>query len=258
MTIAVGIRCENGVIFGADTEETVGDLRRRVFKIPSLREPCCAAIITGACENGHLMDTAIERIFDAIVEDKPSDNRTLGNLLRRVMLKLYAEDFAEYPSEAVRVHLLVAAKLPEESRVEAWSVRSSVVRRMQDKEILGCGELVGHLLERLYRNGMSLNAGALTVVQLLGVAKKRVSGVGGSTYIAALDDKRLHEQNVTFYPELEGLYDFFMDHARHLLLSTGNTRLTDAQFEEIVKEFSKNLSWYRHELKRLGRQLFES
>ena len=34
MTIAAGFRCDGGILFGADTSETVGDMHLRVHKIP--------------------------------------------------------------------------------------------------------------------------------------------------------------------------------------------------------------------------------
>src|ERR1035437_4161888 len=86
MTIAAGLTCQDGIVFGADTQETVGEMRGRVHKIPNLLEPYCTAIITGACEDGQLMDTAIERIFDKITETKPTSNNAIMGLLREVML----------------------------------------------------------------------------------------------------------------------------------------------------------------------------
>jgi len=126
MTVAAGVRCQGGIVFGADTEETFGDVRTRVYKIPCFRDAGdrTVAMITGACDNGHAMDTAVERIFDAIIRQKPEYNQTFGELLRDVMLKLYADDLRVYPSEAVNVHLLVAAKMPSEPDSTAYPISS--------------------------------------------------------------------------------------------------------------------------------------
>jgi hypothetical protein len=248
MTVAAGFRCNGGIVFGADTDETVGDMRRRVHKIPQLVEPFCTAITTGGCENGHLMDTAIERIFDGIRETNPPDNKAVGGLLRQVMIRLYGEDFRAYPSKATRVHLLVAVKLTAEKSVEAWSIRSSVVRRMHDKEVIGTGELIQWILDHLYTSGMGLDDGVLTMIQLLAVAKRRVNFVGGDSYVSVLMKNKLVSENVAFSPSQEELYDYFISHGRQLFLATGNKKLTEGQYEEIARNFMSNMEWFRDRL----------
>ena len=248
MTIAAGMRCSTGIVFGADTEEAFGDMRLRVHKIPVLLDPHgkSTTVITGACDNGHAMDTSVERIFDAIIAERPETNQEFGAMLRKVTLELYREDFRLYPSDAINVSLLVAAKLPSEQQVEAWSIRSSMVRRMHDKEILGVGGLAQHILDYLYIPQMQLEDGLLVMAQLLTFAKKRVLSVGGDSYLSSLcDDGSMHEENLTFSPGLEGLLDYFLSHGRQLLLATGKKGLTPEQYDEISRKFIEELKWYR-------------
>jgi hypothetical protein len=248
MTIAAGFRCSGGVVFGADTEESFGDMRLRVHKIPVLSDipGKSTTVITGACDNGHAMDAFVERIFDAMIAKAPKNNREVEELLRGVTLKLYAEDFRVYPSDAINVSLLVAVKLQSEQRVEAWSIRSSIVRRMHDKEILGVGGLAQHVLDYLYVPRMPLDEGLLVMAQLLTFAKKRVLSVGGDSYLSSLhDDGSMHEENLTFSPGREGLLDYFLSHSRRLLLATGKKSVTPDQYDEVVKEFVSQLKWYR-------------
>jgi hypothetical protein len=71
VTIAAGLICSNGIVFGADTDESIGELKRRVHKIPShMGQP--PILITGACLNGHLMDTATEHIINTMIATKPA------------------------------------------------------------------------------------------------------------------------------------------------------------------------------------------
>src|SRR5437773_1079110 len=95
MTIAAGFRCSGGIVFGADTEESFGDMRLRVHKIPVLLDVPgkSTTVITGACDNGHAMDAFVERIFDAIIAERPKGHQDFADMLRKVTLKLYAEDF---------------------------------------------------------------------------------------------------------------------------------------------------------------------
>ncbi len=203
-------------------------------------------MITGACDNGHAMDTAVERIFDAIIKQKPEYNQTFGELLRDVMLKLYEDDFRLYPSEAVNVHLLVAAKVPAEQHVEAWSIRCSMVRKMHHREIHGVGGLVQHILDYLYIYQMPVDDGILAMAQLLTFAKKHVVSVGGDSYISVLsDDGKLHHENLRFSPEREGLFDYFLSCGRQLLLATGKKALTPEQYDAIAQKFVSDLKWYR-------------
>src|SRR6266852_4161461 len=228
MTIAAGLRCSGGIVFGADTEETFGDIRNRVNKIVSLIDPLggSTTVITGACNNVHAMDAAIERIFDSVISKKPTHNHVLGQLLRNVLMKLYAEDLRVYPGDAVSVDLLIAAKLPSEQCVEVWSTHSSVVRKMHAREVLGVGGLVEYILDYLYTYQMPLDDGVLAMAQLLTFAKKHVGSIGGDSYVSFLcDDGTWHEENLTFSPGREGVWDYFLSRGRQLLLATGKKSL---------------------------------
>jgi 20S proteasome alpha/beta subunit len=252
MSIAAGFRCNGGVVFGADTEETVGELRRRAVKIRQLVQPSfCTSVVTGACDNAHLMDTFIERIFDAITQARPNRNDEMEKLLRNTAIKLYAEDFKQYPGKAKSVHLLIATKLPNDN-VEAWSVKSSVVRKMQDGEILGTGQLVEFVSNHLYRPGMQIDDCAIMMAQLLRMAREKVVGVGGESYIAAPTDRRWQQRNMHFHPELEELFWFFATHGAGLLLATGNDHVSDVQYAEAICRFSENMKFHRNELRQSG------
>ncbi len=250
MTIAAGFRCNGGIIFGADTYESVGDMRDRVHKIPSIHEDYCAAMITGSCTDGHLMDALIERIWDVVGASRPENYRDLENLLRSTVLTFYREDIQALPDpKPVVIDLLIAAKLPQQDRPEAWSARSSVIRRMQDSEVLGIGAYVRYVLRHLYTNGINLSDGALAMTLLLSIAKERVAFVGGDCYIKVLKNKSTASQNCTLSSmETEGLYDYFLSHGRQLILATGNARLTEDQYGAVLRHFLQNMKAYRDRL----------
>jgi len=193
-----------------------------------------------------VMDALIERIFDSVISKKPTHNHIFGQLVRDVMLEFHKKDLRDYPSDKIGVDLLVAAKLPSEQCVEAWSTNSTIVRKMYAKEVLGLGGLVQYFLDYLYVYQMSLDDGVLTMAQLLTFAKKRVSAIGGDSYVSYLcDDGSLHEKNFTFSASEEGLFDYFLSRGRQLLLATGNKKLTPEQYDEISRKFIEELKWYR-------------
>jgi hypothetical protein len=249
MTIAAGFRISNGIMFGADTYEGVGDLRDRVHKIPSMHEPYCTAMITGSCSDGHVMDALIERIFDAIHANRPTAHSDLGVLLRDTVLTFYREEIQAFPDGNPGVSLLIAARLPAESTVEAWSAKSSVVRRMQDKEVLGFGAYVRYMLRHLFREQMPPNDAALVMTILLSFAKERVNFVGGDCYISSLSTTHFDTENTTIgSPESENLYNYFLEKARRLILATGNKNLTDEQYGEVFRRFERDMTHYRKKL----------
>lgn len=135
MTVAAGMLCRGGIVLGADTEESLGDLRLRVHKIPThFKIP---AMVTGSCENGRLMDTAVERIFDGL-QDTSTDAAAVDKVLKEVMVGLYRREFRVYPEpKSTWMNLLVALKPEEEHAAMAWSIDCSAVRRMKDMEIAG-------------------------------------------------------------------------------------------------------------------------
>lgn len=246
MTIAAGMLCNGGVVFGADTEESVGDMTRRVHKIPTLSEP--SAMITGACLNGHLMDVAVERIFDRLKEGKAKDAKSVGELLDSLMVGLYRREFKVYPNQdSISMQLLVAVRPEGDSKVGTWSIDCSAVRRMNyPHEIVGVGELVQYVADHLHFGTESLENGILEMIQVLTAAKKRVRDVGGDSYVHWMrDDGSFGGQNFSFSPETEELYEYFLTHGRSLLLATGTDAVTDQQYEEIAAKFITTLKWKR-------------
>jgi 20S proteasome alpha/beta subunit len=250
MTIAAGFRCGGGIIFGADTYESVGDLRDRVHKIPSIVETYCTAMLTGSCSDGHLMDALTERLFDAIHGSRPTTHVELGGLLRDTVLRFYEQEMRVFPERNnSSISLLIAARLPAEDEIEAWSMKSSVVRRMQDYEVLGIGVYVRHVLRHLYDQDMGLDDGAMAMTLLLSIAKQRLGFVGGDCYISALTPTGLASENATLSsPGDEAMYDYFLSTARRLVLATGNARLTEQQYENVLKEFGRRMKNYRERL----------
>lgn len=247
MTIAAGMLFNGGIVFGADTEEGLGEhMKRRVHKIPTHRKQ--PAMITGACMNGHLMDTAVERIFNAFTPGIPQDFDAVGALLDKIMNDLYSRDFKLYPyQDTIRIQLLVAAKPPNESKAAAWSIDCNVVRRMTSPhEIVGVGELVQFIVDHLHHGTESLENVVLEMVQLLSTAKSRVRDVGGESFVHWLrDDGTMGAQNFHFSPETESLYDFFLKHGRSLLIATGTEAITEQQLDEIAAKFLADLKWKR-------------
>ena len=210
MTIAAGMLGKDCVIFGADTDETVGDMRRRVHKIPTkLTEP--RAMITGACDNGHLMDTAVERLFGAINKQNTLTAESVSTVLRDVLGNLYERDFKIYPDQnSTGMRLLFALRPKKEKKAIAWSIDCSSVHRMRPVEIVGCGELVQFVADHLCAPNLPLESGRLAMVQVLSAAKKIVHYVGGDSYVHVLrDDGGVDMKNFHFSPQEEDLYQFF-------------------------------------------------
>ncbi len=246
MTIAAGMFFDGGVAFGADTEEGVGEMKRRVHKIP--KHPTQPAMITGSCCNGHLMDTAIERIFDAINSGIPQDFEAVGAQLSAIMGGLYNKEFSIYPNQdSIPMKLLVAMKPPRESKVGSWSIDCNVVRRMTaPHEIVGVGILSQFVADQLHCGTESLETVKLAMVQLLSVAKSRVQGVGGESYVHWLrDNGTWGGQNFRFFSEQEDLCEFFLAHGRDLLLCTGTEATTNERFDAVAAKFIADLKWKR-------------
>jgi hypothetical protein len=247
MTIAAGMLCNGGVVFGADTEEQLGDAVRRVHKIPMLHAPYPQTMITGACQNGHLMDTAIERIFDKLkAEDGTATAESIGEMLQRVMLKLYRNEFKVYPDpSSLYLKLLVAVKPRDENKVGTWSINASVVRRMTEPhEIVGVGELVQYVADHLNYGTESLQNVQFEMAQLLQIAKARVRDVGGESYVHYLcDDGSMGAATWRFSLQRESVYEYFFEHGRSLLIATGMEGTTDEQFDELGQKFIADLKW---------------
>jgi hypothetical protein len=249
MTIAAGMICSGGIIFGADTEESAGDeMRARVHKIPSrLNAP--PAFITGS-GGGHFIDTAVERIYDCLDREAPKTTAAVGDLIRNTVLTLYKEEFAFHPlKEHTTIDLLVAVKPEEEKKAVAWSISGTSIHRMRPMEIAGCGGAIRSFADHFYAPDMPIGLGVLAMAQILHLAKKTVQGVGGESYVQWLrDDGGLGGRNFYFSGELETLYEFFLEHGRGLMLSMGDESISHNEFDGIAARFVANLKWNRERL----------
>ena len=250
MTIAAGMLCEGGIVFGADTDESLGELRRRVNKIVEICDP--RAMITGACLNAHLMDTAIERIFDRLEGGDAKDKSAVEKALGEIMVGLYAREFKVYPDQSsTGMQLLVAVKPLNGNAVSAWSINGSAVRRMKPLEVVGCGELVRDVADNLYRWGIDMATAKLAMVQLLAAAKKRVQYVGGESCVHYIcHDGSCGKKTFRFSPETEDLYEYFISHGRQLMLATGTPAIGEDQFDEIAAKFIADLKWKQRRIER--------
>lgn len=250
MTIAAAMKANGAIVFGADTDETLGpEMKRRVHKIPTHRTQ--PVMITGACQNGHLMDTAVERIFDAFKPGIPNTYAAVQSQLDKIMDGLYSKEFKLYPDQSsIYMKLLVAAKPPDELNAAAWVIDCNVVRRMDSRhEIVGVGELVQYIADHLHYGTEGLDNVVLEMVQLLSTAKSRVRDVGGESYVHWLrDDGTMGFKTFRFSPETESLYEFFLTHGRQLLLATGSEGLTEEQFDALAKKFILDLKWKRAQI----------
>lgn len=147
------------------------------------------------------------------------------------------------------MHLLVAVKPADDSKVATWSINCSVVRRMKRMEIVGVGHLVQFVADHLYADGISLENGIVAMCQIVAMGKKMVQSVGGENFVHILrDDGQFGGKNFYFNRDAENLYDMFMVYGRQLLLATGTDRITEEQFDKIATDFVRNLKWYREQI----------
>ena len=244
MTFAACMPCNGGLVFGADTDEFVGDMKRRVNKIFTLHDQPCVAMITGACANGDLMDTAADVVFYELKRQQPKDGDAVHSLLRQTMLRLYAEDFRVFQAKESRLQLLAGVRPYGESKAHAWSIHSTAVRRLKAAKLVGYGELLDYVMRQLYATRIPGELAVLIMIQLLAIAKNEVNFVGGDSCIAVLkEDGGWGVEHVRFSPEQDELYEMFMAFGKDLMLATGLSRTTDQDIEAMAHQFGRNLKY---------------
>lgn len=94
------------------------------------------------------------------------------------------------------------------------------------------------MADKLYVTGLTVESGIVAMVQMLSYAKKLVRGAGGESYVHVLrDDGKVWVKNFRFSPEIEGLYEFFVESGRGLILATGDVTVNDANYDAVVRHF---------------------
>jgi 20S proteasome alpha/beta subunit len=196
MTIAAGFVCRDGIVLCADSQESAGDYKWPVKKlvIPKNMMGKTRIMIAGA-GFGPAIDTATQKILNRVSMHQLNYEEILRNI-EEVLREIHERDLAFYPTrnqEDVQFQLLIAFTASE-GYGGLFSTSGSLVKRVENFEVIGSGMVTNFFAHSLYRKNswdsplLSLSEGKVLAAYLIHLAKLQLSSIGGRSQIAAIDD----------------------------------------------------------------------
>jgi len=257
VTAIVGFNCGDGVVLGADTEESWPDSKVYTHKIFPVERPQWKLAVAGA-GIGYLIDYAKDKIVAALHSGLTSSNVESG--LAEVLNRLYSNEFRRYPVAApheLRVQLLVGIHFTNEPAAPSlFECESNLISRVQPgrSRVLGTGELLKEVGVQLAGFGLDVSLAEWASLYIIHQAKQRFGGVGGKTHTFILKNNgsflyRLGSDS----PKKEPILDAFARVAQLMMLSL-DPSVSDEGFKNCFDAVKKWSTEARKALKIIERE----
>jgi hypothetical protein len=260
VTIAAGLKCLDGIVICADSEETISEsAKRQVIKLelrpatfPDQDDP--VAIFTGAGDSVFI-DEVINEMWSAAVKtsEKELDKvvqamQTANRLYHRKIWKIYPPLYST--SDLPDADLLFAVWAKDGYGL--YEARSVKFRPVKDFATIGCGESLAHYICDPAHKSIARTVKAVTLaIYMLAKVKDHVPGCGGDSRIAILTHTGGTNMLDTFKTDKI---------AQHLSLAEGlvnNILLTSADLNVKDEGFKAAVDYYENELITLRKNLRE-
>jgi hypothetical protein len=201
LTLIASLRCSDGLILAADTEEVITEpplLRTRREKIRVLETPAISnwrVILGGAGEYDYI------GMIGDLIEERISNCGTfspthahIGNSIRAAVAQVW-RDYARYEQRTIDIKILIASRADQQGPFRLTVVSGAAVRRGLEVEAIGIGDATFRALtDRFIQHGQgstvsaSVSAARIFVVYAMLQAKLSIPGIGGNTRIVTMTD----------------------------------------------------------------------
>jgi hypothetical protein len=247
MTIAAGFPCSDGLVLCADTQETIiGYAKVDTQKMTQLKTGLHNLVFTGAGDSG-LIDMTIQLMSEALILKEPHGLLGVEEVLRESIVEIFNRHLAPWSqfAEADRPifpDLLIG--LQQSAATFLYRASGTTLRRVYEAQCVGTGVVLGRsLIAKLFNSAVSIAHGWLIALYVLYQAKTWVDGCGGNSDILLLSNRdlkitRIPTADVT---EMEQHFADFDVHLRPMFLSAADRNISQAQFNEGMKQFSLNM-----------------
>lgn len=241
MTFISAFRAKDGIVLGADSQETYGDYKLTVDKLNPVQVGEYQLAIGGS-GLGDLVDDLIEQVQEWVGEWRASSENEIIQLLRPRLRNFYSVDVAAYPDTDAtqkRIHALLCLKHPNNPQPILLEIKATTVRRAKNCCLVGWdSDILQQFVRRLYRKEMPVSQGVLLTLYLFQIVGSANLYVGGETriVIGGSNGIRIHEHlYVSKIQENIALFTKLID---QLILRCPDTSLTPAAFDALIKEFT--------------------
>jgi hypothetical protein len=189
MTVVIGMMTRDGMVLGADTEET-GAFKRNIGKLPMLRTSGGHCLTIGGAGDAAYIDCMTEQLWKAFATAAdPYDTEQVEEDFRPLMFQFYQDHVLTWPSEKERadhdVSFVIGATLRFGSVGihKLWLAENGSLRGAHPYCSVGMGRDYANILLDQYYSGMSTVMGALLMIYTLMKVKQYVPYCGKNSQV---------------------------------------------------------------------------
>jgi len=275
VTIAAGFKCTDGVVLCADTQETVGDYKKRncakitvkpaTNPVPPIRlpraiddptppeiTPPTPELIAGFAGAGDssFLEKLIDKAWLQISQASSFEERCAA--LEEGVVEFYERFWPIYPySMKPSAELLVGLWSPEE--FELFKVIGPLVTKVNGYASIGYGGAEANsFTDRVYSKKLPISKACSVGVYVLKAVKEQVPYCGGDTHLLVMkDDGHAYFENPWKIKWAEEKLRRLEEAVGPLILAAASAEADTDEFHKSVGEFGSKLGTIKEELQRV-------
>ena len=252
MTIAAGLWCSDGIIIGADTENTDGNSK---FQRDKIWSDDGNLIVTGAGATSY-MKMAFDKIAHRFGRKKPENPSSARAVVERIVRQIHEEhvfplqNIGHPYAQDVNFWLILAVRCTngDLALIKTELTTASLVR---DYDAAGTGREVFRYWARYFLSYrlLTMDEASYFSMFIIREAKESASGVGGSTHIAHMPRHSDHPRIWrTFFGD-KGILAGFPNSAVKAILTAVDLKTPDRAYADDIGIFTQLVGQLRGELR---------
>jgi len=155
MTLIASLRCSEGAVVCADSQETVGNYRVTRQKLEPFTAGNFEFVVAGSGEDGDLIDAVVQRFKDNLPSTTLTTLPELKDFFREELLEFNKQEAAVLPKKYRRMKFVIAARSQDPPSFDLWETSSSRLIRIDKWSLIGREEeIYKRAVGRLFATGM--------------------------------------------------------------------------------------------------------
>jgi hypothetical protein len=188
MSIAAAIKCTDGIVLCADSQETIGQYTK-VHKPKlvdlALVSPDVKAVVVGAGDSV-FMDVLLEQISIKVDLAIPNSG-AIQSAIDSAVKETCADNWPLYSTQTDKPQAELLIGLRAVDGLFLFDVVTPMVRSVDPYMFIGCGcELALYKAKQIFRTPMPCEISAKLLIHVLDVVKENVEFCGGDTHVAVI------------------------------------------------------------------------
>jgi 20S proteasome alpha/beta subunit len=247
VTLIAGLKCADGIVLAADTEESTSLTRGRARKLLSRtfqKGKNTLVVAVAGAGSAPLIDAAVEQIFDAIETSKGSRLNQLKKVISDALLVFYSNHVSVYPSREPfeKVIDLICGVRGAGGELALYKTSGPLLSTVTGFVLSGSGEILRHIVEELYEPTIAVPRAVALALHMLNLGKRYLAGVGGDSEILTLTAQGIPIQEQTAAVEIkESHLDLFNRRIGELLLQFPDSTITPESFATAMAQVSDDV-----------------